>query len=91
MAAQSAANAQAAAPISTADLMKPLQSYRAPTKQATTIHEPRAGEVNNVGAWTGSGSGPSETAILRFGPILCGPSQNKSLVEYRLSQPRPKI
>jgi hypothetical protein len=56
-ATQAAAAAQAAATtISTADFMKFLQAYKAPTKLAT-IDQPRAGGINATGAWTGSGSG----------------------------------
>jgi hypothetical protein len=56
-ATQAAAAAQAAATtISTADFMKFLQAYKAPTKLAT-IEQPRAGGINATGAWTGSGSG----------------------------------
>jgi hypothetical protein len=56
-ATQAAAAAQAAATtISTADFMKFLQAYKAPTKLAT-IGQPRAGGINATGAWTGSGSG----------------------------------
>jgi hypothetical protein len=59
-----AAAAQAAAgTISTADFMKFLQAYRAPTKLAT-IDKPRAGGVNTTGAWTGSGIGQLGTELL---------------------------